>query len=65
MAHHKDINRASALLEGTQGWSIKNAKTQQTKNKRNKRSCVYYQKEHCSKLDCVCMGSSDCASYHN
>ena len=64
MAKHKDINRASALLEGTQGWHVINTKTQHAK-RRNKRNCIYYKNEYCLKLRCICMGSTDCSSYGN
>lgn len=61
MARHKDIDRASALLEGTQGWSITGY--QRSGKRRNKRSYIYHQKGYCKKLKCECMGSSDCSSY--
>ncbi len=64
MAKHKDIDRASALLDGTQGWHIIDTKTQHNK-RRNKRSCLYYKNGHCMKLKCTCMGSSECSAYHN
>ena len=64
MAHHKDIDRASARLEGAQGWHIINTTRPHTTNKKDKRSCIYYNKNKtCSYLKCYCMGSSDCSAY--
>lgn len=64
MAQHKDIDKASALLEGTQGWHIINTKTQ-TSKRRNKRICLYYKDGRCIKLSCTYMGSSECSAYRN
>lgn len=78
MARHNDIDRASALLEGVQGWSIKSfsrsggtkfnpqkANNSTTRKRKDKRRCSNYNKHNgkCYKLKCTCMGSSDCASY--
>lgn len=64
MAHHKDISRAHALLEG-EGWHITSGSQRKT-NKKDKRSCIYYNKNTklCRKLKVLCMGTSDCTSYH-
>lgn len=78
MARHNDISRAHALLEG-EGWHIENhpesivksskrkkaKKKSITKHKRDKRSCIHYNKSNktCYKLKCICAGSSDCSSY--
>lgn len=65
MARHKDIDRASALLEGSQGWHIINPKKTTTGTRRDKRSCLYYNSKNkkCSYLRGYCMGSSDCSVY--
>jgi len=64
MAKHKDINRASALLEGTQGWHMINA-SYSTGKRKNKRGCMYYNKNYCTYLKCVCHGAGNCMSYHH
>ena len=67
LAHHRDINRASALLEGVQGWHITGRK--RTGNRKDKRRCKHYAK---SMNGCnlnhnrvnSCVGAGNCASYH-
>lgn len=67
MAHHKDINWASSLLEGTQGWIIEyypEAVTNPNKKRtrRSKKKCIYYSDGFCNYAHTLCMGIS-CGSY--
>lgn len=67
MAKHKDIDRASALLEGVQGWHIENAPYQRKTDRPDKRRCIFYDKisKTCTynKKISKCNGSSNCITY--
>lgn len=76
MARHNDINRAAALLDGVQGWSIKTYTKAKTKQKsgiahkplrKNRRRCLYFNKltERCGKSKTLCVGSSKCTMYRD
>ena len=67
MAYHRDINRASSLLEGTKGWiiehhteAITNPNKKQTR--RSKKKCYYHRDGFCNHAHSPCMGVS-CGSY--
>lgn len=67
MARHKDIDRVSSLLEGSQGWiienhpeSITNPNIKRTRRSRNK--CNFYNNGLCNHAHALCMGVS-CGSY--
>ena len=67
MARHRDINRASSLLEGAQGWIIENhpeAVTDPNKKqtRRSKKKCAYHHTGFCNYARTSCMGV-DCGSY--
>lgn len=67
MARHKDLNRASSLLEGSQGWIIENhpeaiTDPNKKKTRRTKKKCVYYNNGFCNHAHALCMGVS-CGSY--
>lgn len=78
MAHHMDINKAYAILEG-EGWHMEHhreaivtsegtkSKKKHTATKRDKRRCIHYNKKgkRCYKSKCVCMGTSDRATYED
>lgn len=64
---HKDIDRASALLEGVQGWHITGRK--RTGKRKDKIRCRHYVKGvNGCKLNHNrignCVGVSSCVSYH-
>lgn len=68
MKKHKDIDRASALLEGTQGWIIKHIPNSSTnsnykKTRRSRKKCVNYSSGFCKYANAICMGV-DCGSYY-
>ncbi len=67
MARHRDLNKASSLLEGSQGWIIEhhpeaiiNPNKKQTR--RSKKKCLYYRDGMCTHANALCMGVS-CGSY--
>ena len=67
MARHRDLNRASSLLEGSQGWIIENHSEAITdpnkkKTRRTKKKCVYHNDGLCTYAHATCMGV-DCGSY--
>lgn len=67
MARHRDLNRASSLLEGSQGWIIENhpeAVTDPNKKKtrRSKKKCKNHKDGFCTYAHAPCMGV-DCGSY--
>lgn len=68
MKKHKDIDRASALLEGTQGWIIErlpnsSINPSQKKTKRSRGKCVNYSRGICKYANALCMGVN-CGSYY-
>ncbi len=67
MAKHKDIDKASALLEGVQGWHIENIPYQRKTDRPDKRRCIFYDKSNktCTynKKISKCTGSSNCIAY--
>ena len=67
MARHRVINRASSLLEGTQGWTIEyhpEAITEPNKKqtRRSRKKCINHQEGFCNYAHTSCMGI-DCGSY--
>lgn len=67
MAQHKDIDRASALLEGVQGWHIEYHPESISNNdkkckRRSRGKCMYYCKGTCNYAHAACMGVS-CGAY--
>ena len=67
MARHRDLNRASSLLEGSHGWIIENhpeAVTDPNKKKtrRSKKKCKNHKDGFCTYAHAPCMGV-DCGSY--
>ena len=67
MARHRDLNRASSLLEGPQGWIIENhpeAITNPNKKstRRTKKKCSYHNDGIYNYAHASCIGVS-CGSY--
>lgn len=69
MAKHNDINRASSLLEGSQGWIIENhpeaiRNPHQKAKRRSRKKCIHYCAGGlCDHAIAECMGV-DCGSYY-
>lgn len=67
MARHRDLNRASSLLEGSQGWIIENhpeaiTDPNKKRNRRSKKKRIYHKSGFCNYAHATCMGV-DCGSY--
>lgn len=67
MAQHRDLNRASSLLEGSKGWIIENHPEAVTdpnrkKTRRSKNKCANHKDGFCNYAHTPCMGV-DCGSY--
>lgn len=67
MAKHRDLKRASALLEGSQGWIIERhpeaiTNPNKKKTRRSKKKCSYHKNGFCNYANTSCMGVA-CGSY--
>lgn len=64
MARRKDIDRASALLEGTQGWHIEyhGEADYKTSKRRSHQKCFYFNHDICNHAHTPCMGVN-CGAY--
>ena len=67
MARHRDLNKASALLEGVQGWIIENhpetiINSNKKRTRRSKKKCAYHNDGFCKYAHALCMVVS-CGAY--
>ena len=67
MARHKDLNRASSLLEGSQGWIIEHhpeaiINPNKKRTRRSKKKCINHKDGFCNCAHAICTGV-DCGSY--